>query len=400
MPNEDLKLDLEGLHAKCRVHTADVEPMAMSQIYEFLNCPAFHGCDIRVMPDVHAGSGAVIGFTSKIGPGLCPNVVGVDIGCGVQTADLGRIDWSTKGRKRWFEWFDQMLRASVPSGFNIRNNPYSKDRTRIIFKHFMSGANVMGNPLDLFEKEVEAVANKIGTEFGKVWRAIGTLGGGNHFIEIDEDEDGHHWLTVHSGSRNFGLRVAEFHQHRAVAQMGKRGGLEWLEGSQADEYLHDMRVAQRFAMLNRLVMLDALTQGLDLELKDLDIVTSVHNFIGDDDIIRKGAISAKDGEMVVIPWNMRDGLVVGRGKGNPDWNFSAPHGSGRKMARGKAKRELDVEEFKSTMKDVWSSCVGRSTLDESPMAYKPTESIRDAIGDTVEIVKTMKPIYNFKAGGE
>jgi len=396
----DTALEFQGLHAKCKVFTQDIEQMAIQQIFGFLNCPVFHGCEIRVMPDVHAGAGAVIGFTAKVGDMVIPNVVGVDLGCGVQTVDLGYVNMRGDDGKPWFEWFDKLVRARVPSGFTIRNNALDLKRLQALYTHYIAPANVSG-AFAGFQRDVDALADKIGMESSKVWRSLGTLGGGNHFIEIDSDGKSP-WLTVHSGSRNFGLRVAEYHQHKALARMGKNGGLEWLEGEDAQEYLRDMRLAQRYAMLNRLAMLDALTNGLGIRLEDKQIVTSVHNFIGDDDIIRKGAISARAGETVVIPWNMRDGLVVGRGKGNPDWNYSAPHGSGRKLARGKAKRELSVDEFKATMAEagVWSSCIGKDTLDESPMAYKDTDTVREAIGETVEVVKTLKPVYNFKAGGE
>jgi tRNA-splicing ligase RtcB len=320
--------------------------------------------------------------------------------CGVQSVALDHSQFQRN--HPWFEKFDKMLRANVPSGFSIRNNHYPADRVQRLFRDFLCPTNVMGNPWAEFASEVEALATKIGADISKVWRSLGTLGGGNHYVEIGLDEEHTPWLTVHSGSRNFGLRVAEFHQGKAVARMGKRGGLEWLEGEDAQEYLRDMRIAQRYAMMNRLTMLDALLHnGFESRVQDTELVTSVHNFIGDDDVIRKGAISAHKGEQVIIPWNMRDGDIRGRGKGNADWNNSAPHGAGRKMARGKAKRELSLEEFRDTMKkaNIWSSCIGKDTLDESPDAYKPYEEVLDCIGDTVEVEHIVTPVYNFKASG-
>jgi len=388
-------LEYEGLHAKCKVFTSDIEQMAVQQIYGFLNCPVFEGSQIRIMPDVHFGAGAVIGFTAPVGEWVIPNVVGVDIGCGVQTVNLGNLNVGMP----WFQQFDDMLRATVPSGFKSRERAYDRKRVKQLFLDYLAPTNYMGEPLRTFEQMLEALADKIGTDKDKVWRSLGTLGGGNHYAELDQNKDNKDiWLTVHSGSRNFGLRVAEFHQHKAIHRMGKNHGLEWLEGEDAKEYLRDMRVAQRFALLNRLVMLDALTQGLGIRLQDHKIIGSIHNFIGDDDIIRKGAISAKKGEELVIPWNMRDGCILGEGKGNEDWNNSAPHGAGRKMARGRAKRELSMEEFTDTMKNVWTSCVTRKTLDEAPMAYKDSQTVEDCIGDTVEIKARLKPVYNFKAG--
>ena len=386
-------LEYQGAATSCKVFTDSIEAEAVQQIYGFLNCPAFEGSQIRIMPDVHAGAGAVIGFTANLTDKVIPNVIGVDLGCGV-------LAYRLENPIMYFQQFDKYLRANVPSGFSLRETEYPGIKP-LFLTHFGGPHGIRAAEWETFQKDVNTLAVKIGAETGKVWRALGTLGGGNHFIEVDRDEEGRHlWLVIHSGSRNFGLRVATYHQKKAEARMGPRGGLAWLEGEEAQEYLQDMRLAQTYAKLNRLIMLEALV-GLVTYSHDT-VVESVHNFIGDDNVIRKGAISAKAGERVIIPWNMRDGLVLGVGKGNSDWNNSAPHGAGRKMGRGAAKRTLSLEDFEQTMKDagVWSSCIGKETLDEAPAAYKDCGEVEACLGDTVEVTARLKPVYNFKAGKE
>ena len=326
------------------------------------------------------------------------SVIGVDIGCGVQSLRLG--DRSSKERKvsgidSVLPEFDKYLRAQVPAGFSSRAKP--SKRREWLYKWWFG----QGSDWDGFEEDVENLSARVGSRASKVWCECGSLGGGNHFIEIGRGQEDDLWLTVHSGSRHFGLLVAEFHQKAAVKKLGRKNGLEWLEGEDALGYLRDMRLAQKFATLNRLVMLDVLADFFSVKMKGSDIITSVHNFIGNDNVIRKGAISATLGEQLIIPWNMKDGIVLGTGKGNADWNNSAPHGAGRKMSRGDAKQMIPMAEFKQVMKDsgVWSSCVGQSTLDEAPQAYKDAESVLAHIEDTVEVTNKLKPIYNFKAGG-
>jgi RNA-splicing ligase RtcB len=392
-------MDFTGKETSGRVFTLDIEQEAISQVMAFLNHPAFTGCQIRIMPDVHAGAGSVIGFTSPLGKGVIPFVIGVDIGCGVQAVQVPEVCSGFDFKK-----FDDYLRASVPSGFNVRQTAHPALRSLFL--------RYLGNPprWTQFQSDIEALAAKIGADEGHVWRSIGTLGGGNHFVEIDRDNDGRFWVVIHSGSRNFGLKVAEFHQRKAMLAHGapplsKKGvpvskptGLEWLEGADAEEYLRDMRVAQQMAMLNRLTMLEALLDPIG-DWTDWPLVTSVHNYIGDDDIIRKGAISAKAGEPVIIPWNMAEGLIIGEGKGNADWNNSAPHGAGRKMSRGAAKRTLSLHAYQQQMAaaGIWSSCVDEATLDEAPGAYKDAQSVEACIGDTVEVKNRLRPVYNFKA---
>lgn len=368
-------LEFIGKYASCTVMTDVIEEEAVSQIYKFLNCPAFEGSIIRIMPDVHAGKGAVIGFTATLTDKIVPNVVGVDIGCGISAYCLGAIDYTSE----LFQTLDTHIRNHIPSGFSV----HTKLDTKID------------------DDEYRKVALETDQDENRVIRSLGTLGGGNHFIEIDKDENNRLWLSLHSGSRNFGLKIAQYHQAKAVKTVGKGHGLEWLEGIDANYYLSHMEIAQRYAMQNRKIMAKKILEFFNLTLKDIESVESVHNYIDfSDNIIRKGAISAQVNKRVIIPWNMRDGIVIGRGKGNLDWNYSGPHGAGRIMGRGQAKRTLDLDEYKNTMEGIWSSCISQETIDESPMAYKNSEQIRHAIKDTIDIELTLKPLYNFKAGGE
>jgi RNA-splicing ligase RtcB len=353
----------------------EIEPEALQQIYNFLNCPAFEGAKIRIMPDVHAGAGAVIGFTSTLTDKIIPNVIGVDIGCGVLTVNLGAIQGID------FVALDNHIRTYIPSGFNV---------------------NSRVDPLLGQEAEVyRRVARETEQDEDRVLKSLKSLGGGNHYLEVGRDQNGNVWVTLHSGSRNFGLKIANWHQAKAVKTVGKGRGLEWLEGERATDYLEHMKIAQQYAAQNRRLMAEEILKFFGKKLASLELVESVHNYINfQDRILRKGAISAHEGERVVIPWNMRDGMILGRGKGNPEWNFSAPHGAGRVMGRGQAKRTLDLEDFKKTMDGIWTSCVNKDTLDESPMVYKDPAMIQAAIADTVDIELTVKPLYNFKASEE
>jgi RNA-splicing ligase RtcB len=301
-----------------------------------------------------------------------------DIGCGV----IGRKFESPNDIN--FEEFDKYLRENVPSGFSTREKsiklPYE------------------------FQEDMDKVLNKLKMDNSRAYKSIGTLGGGNHFIEIGKSElDGHYWLFIHSGSRNFGLQVAKYHQ--LIAKQNSKGipaDLAYLQGKYMQDYLMDMFVAQRYATLNRETMLKTLWDYFwKKECKTLHEVESIHNFIDPMDcMLRKGAISAHKDYDVIIPFNMRDGIIIGRGKGNPDWNYSAPHGAGRILSRGKAKEQLNVDDFKEDMKGVWTSCVSKDTLDESPRVYKNKEDIIKFIEPTVEITEFVKPVYNFKASGD
>jgi len=390
--------DLQGKLNSARVFAEACEGEAIAQIHRFLDHPAFENGRIRIMPDVHSGLGAVIGFTAQLGPKLIPNIVGVDIGCGILAAqlDVTRID---------FDKFDRYLRKHIPSGFAIRS-----DRHDDVEAVFAQAQQRVFSSFQAFEAAISDIADRLEAgsaperqdRIAKVWKAVGTLGGGNHFVEIDKGNKTI-WLTIHSGSRNFGLRIATHHQQIAVAQHGKMGGLEYLEDANRDQYIADMKVAQVYAALNRRVMAHLLLDFFDQQLATTPQIESVHNYINfEDGIIRKGAISAHKGERVIIPLTMADGCIIGTGKGEEDWNFSAPHGAGRVMSRSKAKASLDVDHYRKVLREahVWTSCVGKETLDEAPMAYKRPKGIIEAVAQTVDIEVVTKPVYNFKAGAE
>lgn len=369
-----------GKHAECLVYTDQVEANAIQQIYDFLNCPASEGMKLRFMPDIHGGAGCVIGFTGTMTDMIIPNLIGVDIGCGVISTKVydPRVDVSHLPNLD-FAMFDAFIRDHIPFGCRVRERPG---------KYFDS----------VLKENVKDVAIRTGQDVGYVNRSLGSLGGGNHFIEVGRDQNDCIWVTIHSGSRNFGLKVAKYHQLQAVPTVGKGRGLEWLEGEKANQYLHDMSVAQRFAKYNRSIMMNYLESFFGFRSNDTITIESVHNYINfQDRIIRKGAISAHKDELVIIPWNMRDGLIIGRGKGNADWNFSAPHGAGRLLGRRDAKRTFTKEQFEASMQGIWSSCIGESTVDEAPFVYKDHNVIMDQIKDTVDIEFTIKPLYNFKA---
>lgn len=343
-----------------------LEASARAQIERMMDNPAFKGRPVRIMPDVHAGKGSVIGFTCPVSEYVIPNVIGVDIGCGVSALRLP-IDMAP-----YLSDFDASVRSTIPAGFSVHQIPVPLE--------------------DALHGKVDAIGRKLGLDMGRVWRSVGTLGGGNHFIEIDRSlETGACWLLIHSGSRNLGLQIALWHQKKAKTIHPEAGELAWLEGADAAEYMVDMRIAQEYAACNRAAMIAALYPGMSAD------IDTVHNFIADDDIIRKGAIQAMPGQRVIIPWNMRDGAVIGTGKGNPTWNFSAPHGAGRTMGRGDAKRNLSMDDYKAAMAGIYSTCVNASTLDEAPMAYKTPAAIEAALAETVEVAEHLLPIYNFKA---
>lgn len=368
----------------------------LKQIYGLLNCEAFAGAKVRIMPDHHAGAGCVIGFTSPIDmrdPKVVPNVVGVDIGCGVHSVAMV----SGPSRDEDFVKLDRHIRHYVPSGFDV-HSVAQRDLTRVI--------EALGIDASKFMVDVDKLAQKIRmTNIHRALLSLGTLGGGNHFIEVGRDEQGQVWLTVHSGSRNFGLQVANYHQK--IAQKSHPfGALSWLHGDEAREYLADMRVCQQYALVNRALMLytimDLYYTAAHYRIAALqrDSVLSVHNYIDDAGVIRKGAVSAHAGQKVVIPWNMRDGLVIGVGRGNADWNESAPHGAGRSMGRKEAKNSLSVADYKAAMAGIWSSCVGKNTIDEAPAAYKSSVDAVESLKDTVEVTNKVLPVYNFKASDE
>lgn len=391
-----------------KIFTDNIESEALNQIYTLVKQPAFADCKVRIMPDVHAGAGCVIGFTADLGDKVIPNIVGVDIGCGMLTIELGKIDVD-------FDFLDNIIRKNVPSGRNAHDG-------RMVRFDDLQKLYCYRNLKD--SKRLE--------------RSIGTLGGGNHFIEIDSDDEGNKYLIIHTGSRNLGKQVAEYYQRLAVEIMqgkdklyamqeqliedykkqGRKKEIEkaikelhrtfnpnplgipkelcYLTGKYRDQYLHDMEICQKYAVLNRNAIASIILDAM--KWKSLGGFETIHNYIEiESNMVRKGAISAKDGELLLIPINMRDGCIIGKGKGNEDWNCSAPHGAGRIMSRSKAKEILSIDEFKDTMKDIFTTSVNQSTIDESPMVYKSIDEIVNNIKDTVDIVKIIKPVYNFKA---
>lgn len=381
-----------------KIFTDDIDQKALSQLYELETTGIFEDKPIRIMPDVHVGAGCTIGTVIPLAGKVIPNIVGVDIGCGMRVVDLhtDKVD---------FDKLDKCIRKRVPSGRDVAS---FDDKAKQLISELYC------------KRELK--------QHDRLECSLGSLGGGNHFIEIDTDEQGNKYLVVHTGSRNLGKQVAEIYQEKAIKycqsvdttaliQRCKAEGREqdiqseidklkaskpklprdlcYLEGKDMEDYLHDMRICQQFAVLNREKIVHTICVGMRLQEKDF--FESVHNYIGDDNIIRKGAIAAYEGQRVIIPLNMRDGCIIGVGKGNTDWNCSAPHGAGRRMSRSEAKQKLSLEKFQATMKGIYSTTVGKDTIDEAPMAYKPSEEIIELVQDTVDIEKIIKPVYNFKA---
>ena len=400
--------------ADLKIFTENIEEEALKQINTLIAQPAFQDCKIRIMPDVHAGKGCVIGFTADLGDKVIPNIVGVDIGCGMRTVELGKVDID-------FEKLDRVIRDKIPYGLDVNKEPSTPFNLRELrcYDHL--------HDIDWLD------------------RSCGSLGGGNHFIEIDEDSEGNKYLVIHTGSRNLGKQVADYYQSVAIENLNgkerlkeatnkliaeyKETGREkdiskalsdlkktfqpsvsipnelcYLEGQWRDDYLHDMSYCQFFAYMNRTEIANRIVSANCIHLVGKEIsrwtnFDTIHNYVDlKDNIVRKGAISSKKGEQVLIPMNMRDGCIIGIGKGNPDWNYSAPHGAGRVMSRAKAKESVSLDEYKASMQGIYSTSVDISTIDESPMAYKPMDEIIRNIKDTVEIERIIKPIYNFKAG--
>lgn len=391
-----------------KIFTNNIEPQALSQIYTLVSQPAFADCKVRIMPDVHAGAGCVIGFTADLGDKVIPNIVGVDIGCGMLTVELGQIDID-------YAKLDSVIRMYVPSGRNVHGGAtYPVKAMKQLYCYY-------------------SLKNR-----DWIRCSLGTLGGGNHFIEIDEDTKGNKYLVIHSGSRNLGKQVADYYQNVAIENLSgvndigraqkelieslkaqgrekeisgaieelhktfepKAKGipkeLSYLEGEDRLDYLHDMKICQQFAVANRKMMADIICHHM--QWAPVSSFETIHNYIEHNtNMVRKGAISAKYGERVLIPINMRDGCIIGIGKGNEDWNCSAPHGAGRLMSRAKAKENISLEDFEASMEGIYTTSVNSSTLDESPMAYKSMDEILENIGDTIEVERIIKPVYNFKA---
>lgn len=376
-------IELNGKYGITKIFTDECEQEAISQIIALINHPIAEDAHVRIMPDVHAGKGCVIGYTAKINDKVCPSLIGVDIGCGIIAYNLGKVRPDLVA-------LDKFIHNEIPHGTSVRDKQYTEK------SYCYSVASIERFHI---ATDIQKICDKIGIDSLRVFNSIGTLGGGNHFIEVGYDGE-NYWLVFHSGSRNFGLQVANFHQKKAVAKCGKMNGLEYLEGADASEYFRDMEIAQRYASFNRYTMAYQIVHELlGLNIHTLKYVESIHNYINfADRIVCKGAISAHKGEEVVIPWNMRDGMIIGVGKGNEDWNNSAAHGAGRLMSRTKAKAEISMADFEKSMEGIYTTCVSKNTLDESPMAYKDADSVKKLLDDTIEIKYTLKPIYNFKAG--
>lgn len=402
-----------------KIFTENIEQEAIDQINTLMEQPAFSDCKVRIMPDVHAGAGCVIGFTADLGDKVIPNIVGVDIGCGMLTVELGELDKEDDSIVNHvteidFAKLDRAIREHVPSGRNVHDGRIAR-----------------------FDKIQELKCYRNLKDTRRFERSIGTLGGGNHFIEIDESAGGKKYLVIHSGSRNLGKQVADYYQNLAVELMqgkdelyskqeqliadykaqGRRSEIQaaikelhknwkakqldipkdlcYLTGKYREDYLHDMRICQEFAKKNRWYIALAIIAAMDWVM--IDHFETIHNYIDDENMIRKGAISAKKGEKLLIPINMRDGCIVGIGCGNEDWNCSAPHGAGRIMSRHKARECLSLIEFEDSMKGIYTTSVSVETIDEAPLAYKPMDEIVKNIEDTVDILEIIKPVYNFKA---
>ncbi len=397
-------LEIRGKFNTAKVFTDIIDEDSIRQVYELCNQSFAEGAKIRMMPDVHAGAGCVIGTTMTITDRVVPNMVGVDIGCGMETVRI-------KGRKLEVEQLDKLIKFNIPSGFDIREKQHRyAEKARL---------------------EELRCAEQVNLD--RAYHSLGTLGGGNHFIEADKGEDGI-YIVIHSGSRHLGVEVAKFYQKRAIEELKHSGDddvrklidemksqgrekeieaavrehnsqakkavpdhLAYVYGTAFDDYIHDMKIVQEFAMLNRKAMMDEIVRGMKLKVEDE--FTTIHNYIDTEKmIVRKGSVSAQSGERLIIPINMRDGSLICIGKGNDDWNCSAPHGAGRLFSRSQAKQNFTVSEYKKQMSGIYSTTINQSTLDECPMAYKSMDDIVKNIGDTVEITEVIKPIYNFKAG--
>jgi RNA-splicing ligase RtcB len=406
-----LMIEIKGKYNTANVYTGALDEKSREQIQLLCDQAFTEGSKLRLMPDVHAGAGCTIGTTMTISDKIVPNLVGVDIGCGMETIVISKDAQVSRD----FDpvRLDNWIHEKIPSGRNIRGEPHE-------FVEKIPLENIRCRAIDLRRAKL----------------SIGTLGGGNHFIEADRDEDENLYIVVHSGSRHLGLEIAEWYQEEAwkqlnglrkcdidaeIAKLKAEGrdteiqsrineiraqvlvdipkDLAYVTGGLFDDYINDMKITQLFAVMNRKAMTWIILEGLGIADGSVyENFTTIHNYIDTDSmILRKGAVSAKAGEKLLIPINMRDGSLVCRGLGNPDWNFSAPHGAGRLMSRSKAFKTLSLDDFKEQMAGIYSTSINKDTLDESPKAYKNKDEIVRNIAPTAEIMKIIKPVYNFKA---
>ena len=366
-------IEINGVYANAIIYTDEIEASAAGQIRALCDQPFAAGSKIRIMPDVHTGKGCTIGTTMTVGDYVVPNLVGVDIGCGMDVVLL-------KEKRVNLPALDAFISKNIPHGRDVRE------------KAHRNSGQINISELECFPY----------IDTRRAAESIGTLGGGNHFIELDRDEEGNLYLVIHTGSRNLGLQVAEYYQKLAYERVGGRSQTEipfelaYLTGEDRDRYLHDMEIMQRYAALNRQTIRDCIMDGL--KLHEADFFTTVHNYIDlEHGILRKGSVSARAGERLLIPLNMRDGALICVGRGNDAWNQSAPHGAGRLFSRTQAESSFTLSAFKKSMEGIYTSTVSQDTLDECPMAYKDPQTIIAAIGDTVRIEKQIRPIYNFKS---
>ena len=399
-------IEIKGRVSTALCYANIVEEDALEQIKRMCDYPMSEGSQIRIMPDVHLGKGCTIGTTMTIKDKVVPNVVGVDIGCGMYTVNLGKIDID-------LESLDDIV-YNIPSGRDVWEGRQERyDLTKLLCYRELKDTK-------------------------RIQRSLGTLGGGNHFIEVDEAEDKTKYLVIHSGSRSLGKQVAEIYQKLAIdldkgigyyleareeiirsyKEAGRKSEIQkalkklkwvqekenpsmpedlcYLSGRYLEDYLNDIKICQNFAKKNREKMAEIILEKTGI--KALEAFHTIHNYIDTDEmILRKGSIAAHKGEKVLIPINMRDGSILALGKGNPEWNYSAPHGAGRLMSRTKAKEALAMDEYKESMKGIYTSSVNENTIDEAPMAYKSITDIIDVIEEAVDIIEVIKPIYNFKA---
>ena len=375
---------ISGKYNTAKVFTGTLDELSREQIENLCNQSFTENRKIRLMPDVHAGAGCTIGTTMTISDKIVPNLVGVDIGCGTETALINADEPYAANFDP--SLLDKIIHANIPGGMNIRNTEHEFTKTIPFEKIRCPSINL-----------------------ARARKSVGTLGGGNHFIEVNRDDENNLYIVIHSGSRHLGKEIAEFYQKEAWRQISQKKAvtdvpkdLAYLSGELFDNYINDMKITQRFALINRKAMMSVILHEMKIpESAVHEQFSTIHNYIDTVSmILRKGAVSAKLGEKLIIPINMRDGSLVCEGLGNPEWNYSAPHGAGRIMSRTQAFSVLKMEDYKMAMKGIYTTSVNSKTLDESPMAYKNMDEIIANIGPTAKILKVIKPVYNYKAAEE
>ncbi|GMO62053.1 MAG: RNA-splicing ligase RtcB [Rickettsiales bacterium] len=396
-------MEIEGKFATAKSLSSNLEDSCITKLQSLCNQESFKDTNIRIMPDAHDGKSCCIGFTCHTKGKIIPNTIGVDISCSISTykIDAKEVD---------FNILDNVIRERIPLGMNIRET-----KSNLVSNDFCD---------EIYEvlKDIKKTSEK--KVVNRAYNSIGTLGGGNHFIELNKDSNNNYWLTIHTGSRNFGHIICDYHQEIANKRCNAITNLKEIPPQERQQYINNhpkldkdlcylqdddlklyikhIKVAQKFAELSHKVILDEIIKGMNWSVED-KIFTN-HNYIEElsdgSYMIRKGSISAKEGQRVIIPINMRDGSIIGTGKGNPEWNYSAPHGAGRLMSRKAAKEKFEIEQFKDLMKDVYSTSINESTIDENPLCYKPLEEIIKYTEDLINIDDIIKSVYNIKSEGD